>query len=151
MMNRVDIFTQVWLCWDLTEKKFVALKVVKSASHYTGAAACSLEAILYISCVMPRNCPRRDKAVEVCERNGRKRRPERADRSESSHLSEMCRLTKFLQWCSWMTSRYPEWTGPTCAWSLKSLDTIYSSSSLGTIIRECLSKMSKSWWSRWVG
>ena len=34
------------------------------------------------SCVLPRNCPRRDKAVEVCERDGRKRRPERADRSE---------------------------------------------------------------------
>ena len=29
-------FSEVWLCWDLTEKKFVALKVVKSASHYTG-------------------------------------------------------------------------------------------------------------------
>ena len=26
------------MCWDLTEKKFVALKVVKSASHYTGGA-----------------------------------------------------------------------------------------------------------------
>ena len=47
MMNRVENSTQVWLCWDLTEKKFVALKVVKSASHYTGAAACSLEAIFY--------------------------------------------------------------------------------------------------------
>ena len=31
-------FSEVWLCWDLTEKKFVALKVVKSASHYTGFA-----------------------------------------------------------------------------------------------------------------
>ena len=31
-------FSTVWLCWDLTEKKFVALKVVKSAAHYTETA-----------------------------------------------------------------------------------------------------------------
>jgi len=31
-------FSTVWLCWDLSEKKFVALKVVKSAKHYTETA-----------------------------------------------------------------------------------------------------------------
>ncbi|XP_065281681.1 SRSF protein kinase 3-like isoform X1 [Dermacentor albipictus] len=31
-------FSTVWLCWDLVGKRFVALKVVKSASHYTDTA-----------------------------------------------------------------------------------------------------------------
>ncbi|KAG8286907.1 SRSF protein kinase 3-like [Homalodisca vitripennis] len=31
-------FSTVWLCWDLFEKRFVALKVVKSASHFTETA-----------------------------------------------------------------------------------------------------------------
>lgn len=31
-------FSTVWLCWDLLDKRFVALKVVKSASHFTETA-----------------------------------------------------------------------------------------------------------------
>lgn len=31
-------FSTVWLAWDMTDKKFVALKVVKSAKHYTETA-----------------------------------------------------------------------------------------------------------------
>lgn len=31
-------FSTVWLAWDLTDKRFVALKIVKSASHYTETA-----------------------------------------------------------------------------------------------------------------
>lgn len=31
-------FSTVWLCWDMTEKRFVAAKVVKSASHYLETA-----------------------------------------------------------------------------------------------------------------
>ncbi|XP_074600423.1 SRSF protein kinase 3-like isoform X2 [Brevipalpus obovatus] len=31
-------FSTVWLCWDLRVKRFVALKVVKSANHYTETA-----------------------------------------------------------------------------------------------------------------
>jgi serine/threonine-protein kinase SRPK1 len=31
-------FSTVWLCWDLVDKQFVALKVVKSASHFTETA-----------------------------------------------------------------------------------------------------------------
>ena len=31
-------FSTVWLCWDTETKRFVALKIVKSAEHYTDAA-----------------------------------------------------------------------------------------------------------------
>ncbi|XP_057297000.1 SRSF protein kinase 3-like isoform X2 [Hydractinia symbiolongicarpus] len=31
-------FSTVWLAWDLTDKRYVALKIVKSASHYTETA-----------------------------------------------------------------------------------------------------------------
>ncbi|VVC25025.1 Hypothetical protein CINCED_3A012680 [Cinara cedri] len=31
-------FSTVWLCWDFTDKQYVALKVVKSASHFTETA-----------------------------------------------------------------------------------------------------------------
>ena len=41
-------FSTVWLCWDLADKKFVALKVVKSASHYTETA---LDEIKLLKCV----------------------------------------------------------------------------------------------------
>nr|XP_019935567.1 PREDICTED: SRSF protein kinase 3 [Paralichthys olivaceus] len=41
-------FSTVWLCWDLQKKRFVALKVVKSASHYTETA---LDEIKLLRCV----------------------------------------------------------------------------------------------------
>jgi len=41
-------FSTVWLCWDLLEKSFVALKVVKSAAHYTETA---LDEIKLLKCV----------------------------------------------------------------------------------------------------
>lgn len=41
-------FSTVWLCWDLTDKTFVALKVVKSAAHYTETA---LDEIKLLKCV----------------------------------------------------------------------------------------------------
>lgn len=31
-------FSTVWLCWDFTDRRYVALKVVKSASHFTETA-----------------------------------------------------------------------------------------------------------------
>lgn len=31
-------FSTVWLCWDLIDKRYVALKIVKSASHFTETA-----------------------------------------------------------------------------------------------------------------
>lgn len=41
-------FSTVWLCWDLSLKRFVALKVVKSACHYTETA---LDEIKLLKCV----------------------------------------------------------------------------------------------------
>jgi len=43
-------FSTVWLCWDLQAKRFVALKMVKSAyaSHYTETA---LDEIELLKCV----------------------------------------------------------------------------------------------------
>lgn len=41
-------FSTVWLCWDMTAKRFVALKVVKSAQHYTETA---LDEIKLLKCV----------------------------------------------------------------------------------------------------
>ncbi|XP_057686145.1 SRSF protein kinase 3-like [Corythoichthys intestinalis] len=41
-------FSTVWLCWDLQKKRFVALKVVKSAPHYTETA---LDEIKLLRCV----------------------------------------------------------------------------------------------------
>jgi serine/threonine protein kinase len=32
-------FSTVWLCWDTTDKRFVALKIVKSAENYSVSAA----------------------------------------------------------------------------------------------------------------
>merc|ERR1711990_1130830 len=41
-------FSTVWLCWDMQCKRFVALKVVKSASHYTETA---VDEIKLLTCV----------------------------------------------------------------------------------------------------
>lgn len=41
-------FSTVWLCWDMSTKRFVALKVVKSAQHYTETA---LDEIKLLKCV----------------------------------------------------------------------------------------------------
>jgi len=41
-------FSTVWLSWDIREEKFVALKVVKSATHYTETA---LDEIKLLKCV----------------------------------------------------------------------------------------------------
>ncbi|KAF3840444.1 hypothetical protein F7725_006306 [Dissostichus mawsoni] len=42
-------FSTVWLCWDLQRKRFVALKVVKSAPHYTETA---VDEIKLLRCVL---------------------------------------------------------------------------------------------------
>ncbi|VEL19364.1 unnamed protein product [Protopolystoma xenopodis] len=41
-------FSTVWLCWDLQAKRFVAMKIVKSALHYTETA---LDEIRLLTCV----------------------------------------------------------------------------------------------------
>lgn len=57
-------FSTVWLCWDLKDKRFVALKVVKSASHFTETA---LDEIKLLKCVRESdvNDPKRDKTVQL--------------------------------------------------------------------------------------
>ncbi|XP_054724206.1 SRSF protein kinase 3-like [Uloborus diversus] len=59
-------FSTVWLCWDLMGKRFVALKVVKSASHYTETA---LDEIKLLRCVResdPSDCFR-EKVVQLLD------------------------------------------------------------------------------------
>lgn len=55
-------FSTVWLCWDLTDKRFVALKVVKSAAHFTETA---LDEIKLLKCVRESDPddPKRDRVV----------------------------------------------------------------------------------------
>lgn len=59
-------FSTVWLCWDLTEKKFVALKVVKSAAHYTETA---LDEIKLLKCVRETDGtnPFRERTVQLLD------------------------------------------------------------------------------------
>jgi len=59
-------FSTVWLCWDLTERRFVALKVVKSADHYTDTA---VDEIKLLKCVRegdPED-PYREKCVQMLD------------------------------------------------------------------------------------
>nr|CAD7401739.1 unnamed protein product [Timema cristinae] len=57
-------FSTVWLCWDLVDKRFVALKVVKSASHFTETA---LDEIKLLKAVRDSdiNDPKRNKTVQL--------------------------------------------------------------------------------------
>jgi len=59
-------FSTVWLCWDLLAKRFVALKVVKSASHYTETA---LDEIKLLRCVRDSDetDPKREKTVQLLD------------------------------------------------------------------------------------
>jgi len=59
-------FSTVWLCWDITEKKFVALKVVKSATHYTETA---LDEIKLLKCVRDSDAadPLRERTVMLLD------------------------------------------------------------------------------------
>nr|XP_039263595.1 SRSF protein kinase 3-like isoform X2 [Styela clava] len=59
-------FSTVWLCWDMKLKRFVAMKVVKSAQHYTETA---LDEIKLLKCVResdPQD-PNRDKCVQLLD------------------------------------------------------------------------------------
>ncbi|KAK7101658.1 SRSF protein kinase 1-like isoform X1 [Littorina saxatilis] len=59
-------FSTVWLCWDLNCKRFVALKVVKSAQHYTETA---LDEIKLLKCVRESDeaDPAREKSVQLLD------------------------------------------------------------------------------------
>ncbi|KAK2710786.1 hypothetical protein QYM36_012085, partial [Artemia franciscana] len=59
-------FSTVWLCWDMNSKRFVALKVVKSASHYTETA---LDEIKLLKAVRSSDeaDPKREKTVQLLD------------------------------------------------------------------------------------
>ncbi|XP_014329939.1 SRSF protein kinase 2-like [Xiphophorus maculatus] len=59
-------FSTVWLCWDMVMKRFVALKVVKSAEMFTETA---LDEIKLLKCVRdsdPKD-PKREKIVQLID------------------------------------------------------------------------------------
>ncbi|XP_011312661.1 SRSF protein kinase 3 [Fopius arisanus] len=57
-------FSTVWLCWDLQDKRFVALKVVKSASHFTETALDEIKLLKDVRNTDP-NDPKRNKTVQL--------------------------------------------------------------------------------------
>ncbi|MGH0134461.1 UNVERIFIED_CONTAM: hypothetical protein FKN15_013549 [Acipenser sinensis] len=59
-------FSTVWLCWDVHRKRFVALKVVKSAPHYTETA---LDEIKLLKCVRDSDPtdPKRETIVQLID------------------------------------------------------------------------------------
>lgn len=57
-------FSTVWLCWDLVDKRFVALKVVKSASHFTETALDEIK-LLKVVRESDSSDPKREKVVQL--------------------------------------------------------------------------------------
>ncbi|XP_028923020.1 SRSF protein kinase 3 [Ornithorhynchus anatinus] len=59
-------FSTVWLCWDIQRKRFVALKVVKSAVHYTETA---VDEIKLLKCVRDSDPsdPQRENIVQLID------------------------------------------------------------------------------------
>ncbi|KAK1166726.1 SRSF protein kinase 2-like [Acipenser oxyrinchus oxyrinchus] len=59
-------FSTVWLCWDIQGKGFVAMKVVKSAQHYTETA---VDEIKLLRCVRESDPgdPNKDMAVQLID------------------------------------------------------------------------------------
>ncbi|XP_034541050.1 SRSF protein kinase 3 [Notolabrus celidotus] len=59
-------FSTVWLCWDIQVKNFVAMKVVKSAQHYTETA---LDEIKLLRCVRESDPsdPNKDMVVQLID------------------------------------------------------------------------------------
>uniref|UniRef100_A0A183FUH3 non-specific serine/threonine protein kinase n=1 Tax=Heligmosomoides polygyrus TaxID=6339 RepID=A0A183FUH3_HELPZ len=46
-------FSTVWLCWDTKDKRFVAMKIVKSADHYTEAAQDEIKVSFVLHVIFP--------------------------------------------------------------------------------------------------
>lgn len=57
-------FSTVWLCWDLVDKRFVALKVVKSAPHFTETALDEIKILKSVRDSDPAD-PKRNKTVQL--------------------------------------------------------------------------------------
>lgn len=57
-------FSTVWLCWDLQEKRYVAIKIVKSAQHFAETAKDEIKILRTVRETDPLN-PRRHKTVQM--------------------------------------------------------------------------------------
>lgn len=57
-------FSTVWLCWDLEDKRYVALKIVKSAPHFTETAKDEIKILRAVRDGDPSN-PKRNKTVQL--------------------------------------------------------------------------------------
>lgn len=57
-------FSTVWLCWDLEDKRFVALKIVKSAEHFTETALDEIKILRAVRDSDPSD-PKRNKTVQL--------------------------------------------------------------------------------------
>ncbi|XP_043645782.1 SRSF protein kinase 1 [Drosophila teissieri] len=59
-------FSTVWLCWDLQEKSYVAIKIVKSAPHFAETAKDEIKILRTVRETDPSN-PRRHKTVQMLD------------------------------------------------------------------------------------
>ncbi|GCC26031.1 hypothetical protein chiPu_0004445 [Chiloscyllium punctatum] len=59
-------FSTVWLCWDIQGKRFVAMKVVKSAEHYTETALDEIKLLKAVRNSDP-NDPNKEKVVQLLD------------------------------------------------------------------------------------
>jgi len=59
-------FSTVWLCWDMNKKRFVAMKVVKSAPHYTETAIDEIKLLKAVRDADLDDC-HRDKCVQLLD------------------------------------------------------------------------------------
>ncbi|KAM6927184.1 SRSF protein kinase 1b [Xenentodon cancila] len=59
-------FSTVWLAWDIQEKRFVAMKVVKSAEHYTETALDEIKLLRSVRNTDPRD-PSRERVVQLLD------------------------------------------------------------------------------------
>uniref|UniRef100_A0A7N6F835 non-specific serine/threonine protein kinase n=1 Tax=Anabas testudineus TaxID=64144 RepID=A0A7N6F835_ANATE len=59
-------FSTVWLSWDIQEKRFVAMKVVKSAEHYTETALDEIKLLRSVRNTDPSD-PNREKVVQLLD------------------------------------------------------------------------------------
>uniref|UniRef100_A0A1L8DMI5 non-specific serine/threonine protein kinase n=1 Tax=Nyssomyia neivai TaxID=330878 RepID=A0A1L8DMI5_9DIPT len=57
-------FSTVWLCWDLTDRRYVALKIVKSAPHFTETAKDEIKILKAVRDSDPAD-PNRNKTVQL--------------------------------------------------------------------------------------
>ncbi|XP_042261720.1 SRSF protein kinase 1b isoform X1 [Thunnus thynnus] len=59
-------FSTVWLAWDIQDKRFVAMKVVKSAEHYTETALDEIKLLKSVRNTDPSD-PSREKVVQLLD------------------------------------------------------------------------------------